>query len=70
LARVIAGADIAKMRRVAARHGWDNADSPQSENFLGTGRAGTFRDVMSPELQEKFHKRAGDMLEHFGYDLS
>ena len=68
LDRIIAGADIAKMRRVAARHGWDNEGSPRGETFLGPGRAGTVRDVMPPTLQEAFRQRAGDMLEHFGYE--
>ncbi len=67
LSRIISGANIENMRSVAASQGWDNDSSPRGETFLGTGRSGSFREFMSPALQEAFQRRAGDMLEHFGY---
>ena len=70
LRSIAAGADMGNMRQVAETQGWDNADSLQGPKFLGSGRAGTFREVMSPKLQQAFSRRAGDMLEWFGYDCA
>lgn len=67
LSRIAAGAHIDKMKRIAARYGWDNASSKAAKGFLGAGRAGSFREAMSAELQEAFQRRAGDTLKLFGY---
>jgi hypothetical protein len=55
------------MRRIAQRHGWDNSGNPMNNSFLGQGRAGGYRSEMPAELQERFLRRAGDMLDQFGY---
>lgn len=67
LSRIAAGADIEKMRRIATCYGWDNASSPAAKDFLGAGRAGSFREAMPSDIQEAFQRRAGDTLKHFGY---
>jgi hypothetical protein len=67
LSSIVCGADIEKMRGIALRHGWDNSGSPMNNSFLGQGQSGGYRNEMPAELQERFLRRAGDMLGHFGY---
>lgn len=67
LQNTIDGADIAKMKRVATRNGWDNGSSPHAKNFLGAGRTGEYLTNMSNELQDAYLRRAGEVLRHFGY---
>lgn len=67
LSSIVRGAAIEKMRGIAQRYGWDNSGNPMNNSFLGQGRARGYRSEMPAELQQRFLRRAGDMLDQFGY---
>lgn len=67
LAGIVRGAGLESMRLVAHLHGWDNSGSPLNNSFLGPGRAGSYRSEMPAGLQERYLRRAGDILGRLGY---
>jgi hypothetical protein len=65
--RAVNNSHFAKLQARERETGFREASPVSRSSFFRSGRAGTWREALTPELTTKLVERHGDMMQRFGY---